>query len=560
MRGLPRLCTALLLVLAASQVRAADVERLIESLTPEQKVGQLLAVGIEGKRMAAAQERLLKQLEPGGVAIFGRNVSNPRQVARLLAALDRIVGRVVPPFLATDQEGGAVVRLKKGALVFPGAMLLGAAGDPGLARKVGTATGRDLSRLGFNVNLAPVMDVNSRADNPVIGIRSFSEDPDVVGILGTAFARGLAEGGVLPVAKHFPGHGDTSVDSHGALPSLPHGLDRLLKVELKPFKKAIDEGACPIIMTAHVALPALERTGEVIPSTVSKTVVTGLLRHRLGFDGIVLTDDLGMAALSGMSVGEAAVKAIGAGADMLLISRGAKAQLAVKRAVLKALETGRLSWSRIHKSLNRIISLKGRFGILDRSRKVDFNPEPSMEGKELVVEVAKRGVTLVWNRDAVLPVKDREKVLILSQSSTFLKDLRRLVPDLVGWSISSRISEASAAKLVDEALKGLDPAKVVVAITNKRGLKVLKRMNAKTRAKVAVVALGSPYLLAKVGWAQAAVAAYSFRWPACWAAARLVAGKLNPTGRLPVTIPGVARRGAGLALHMEARSGAPGVR
>ncbi|NOZ85016.1 MAG: glycoside hydrolase family 3 protein [Deltaproteobacteria bacterium] len=526
--------------------KGADLARIEASLTPEDKVGQLMVIGLEGTKLGPNQRRLLQELKPGGVVIFGRNVRSPFQVFTLLREIGKVLEKEIRPFLATDQEGGAVVRLKHGALVFPGAMLLGAAGNPGLARKAGNATGQDMARLGFNVNLAPVMDVNSRADNPVIGIRSFGDDPDEVAIMGTAFAQGLLAGGILPVAKHFPGHGDTAVDSHGTLPKVSNDLNRLLRVELKPFIKVFDSGFCPIVMTAHVAVPALEKDRAVIPSTLSYNVITSLLRNRLGFNGVVMTDDLGMAALAGIPTGEAAVRALEAGADMLLVSRGSNVQLAVKKAVLDALRKKRLSQERIDSSLGRILKLKKRAGILDGYVKVPFTRRPSRAGKRLVMEVARKGVTMVWNKAGALPVRGKGRVTVLSQSLTFLKDIKRLVPKIEGWSISSRISRPSAAMIVREALRGGDPKEIIVAVTNKRGRSIMDLLKNRVKAPVVLVSLGSPYLLQGGTWADAGIAVYSFRWPACWAAASVVAGRLNPQGKLPVTIPGVAERGRGI--------------
>jgi len=530
---------------AASARQAVD-ERMAR-MTLKDKVGQLLMIGVEGSRVDRTARRLLRDIKPGGVAVFRRNVENTRQVSNLLRRIRSSYRKGgVTPFLAVDQEGGLVVRLRRGALVLPGAMLLGAADDPELARRAGLAAGQDLKRLGFNVDLAPVLDVNSQAGNPVIGVRAFGDDPERVAVLGVAFAEGLKAGGVIPVAKHFPGHGDTPTDSHGTLPTLPHDLERLLGFELKPFAAAIREKACPAVMTAHVALPALEEEGQSVPATLSRRVVGGLLRERLNFSGVVLTDDLGMAALSGRSIGNAALKALDAGADLLLVSRGDAGMRAVQKTVLRAVRKGEIPEARIDESVRRILALKHEAGLLPAPAMGPFRDGPTAEAKKLVLEIARRGATLVKNRDGALPLPAEGRLLVYSQSPSFLSRLKRERPKIAGWSVAYRMSDKALSALVKDAVRGRKNDRVVVAAVNRTGAQLARDIAAALDTPVVLVSLGSPYLLADASDVEAAVAAYSFRWPACEAAAQLVAGEIEPQGKLPVTVPGVAERGTSL--------------
>src|SRR5690606_667232 len=255
----------------------------------------------------------------GGVILFARNIRDPVQVANLTRSLQQLAqssGARIPLFIATDQEGGIVARLRSPAAVMPGAMALGAASSPELAYEAGRSTARQLLAVGINMNFAPVVDVNNNPANPVIGVRSFGEDPELVAELGAAFIRGQQEEGVISTAKHFPGHGDTDTDSHIALPRADHPRVRLDQVELVPFRAAIAAGV-DAIMTAHVTFPSIDPTPG-LPATLSHRVLTGLLREELGHEGLIVTDAMEMQAITAnFGIAEAAVRAVEAVGDMV---------------------------------------------------------------------------------------------------------------------------------------------------------------------------------------------------------------------------------------------------
>ncbi|MGE5543833.1 MAG: glycoside hydrolase family 3 N-terminal domain-containing protein [Bacillota bacterium] len=283
---------------AASSNSTDPLAAMISRMTLEEKLGQMFMVDFRqwnGKNVVEINpeiEKVIRQYRPGGVILFKENVVDIGQTVALVDGLQRASGNI-PLLVAIDQEGGLVARIEYGT-VMPGNMALGAIGSTKDVQLAGEITGQELKALGINANLAPVVDVNINPDNPVIGIRSFGSDPDRVGEMGVAYIKGLDSAGVATAAKHFPGHGDTSVDSHLALPSLPHQLNRLELVELKPFQKAIDQGV-DMILSAHVTFPAIDNTKVTslmdgreisVPATLSSRVMTDLLRGQMGFKGV----------------------------------------------------------------------------------------------------------------------------------------------------------------------------------------------------------------------------------------------------------------------------------
>lgn len=329
----------------------------------EQKIGQMMLVGYPGGPEGEAIIRRVIDGRPlGNLILFARNGDEPSALKAHLSGLrSTIEARTgVQPLVAIDQEGGIVVRLNKGLSPLPGAMAVAAsmAGGISLAdvEELAEVSGRELSALGIDWNLAPDADVNVNPLNPVIGVRSYGEDPARVADLVSAYVRGLGRAGIAATAKHFPGHGDTNVDSHLGLPRVDVSLERLDSVELVPFRRLISE-QLDSIMTAHVLFPAVEP--EAIPATLSGKVLTGLLRQRLGFRGVIVTDCLEMKAIDGR-YDNAAVRAVLAGADVLCVSHSAKKQEAAFDSLLSAVRSGVIPESRIDESLARILALKAK--------------------------------------------------------------------------------------------------------------------------------------------------------------------------------------------------------
>lgn len=296
----------------------------------------------------------------GGVILFKRNLRDLEQVCSLTTTLHR--HGVSPLLVGVDQEGGRVVRLPQPFLIPPPAAVLGRIDDPELTRDVARAVGRELRAAGFTWNLAPVLDVHTNPDNPIIGDRAFSHDPHCVVRMGLAAFRGFQEAGILTTGKHFPGHGETAADSHLTLPESPQLKARWNAVEFLPFREAIRAGV-PSILVAHLNCPALD---PAAPSSLSRSVVTDILRGELGFDGVVVSDDLEMEAIvARFDIGEAAVRFLEAGGDLILICRDADRQRIAVAAVESAVRSGRLSIARLKLSLDRLQAIRARFA-LDR--------------------------------------------------------------------------------------------------------------------------------------------------------------------------------------------------
>jgi beta-N-acetylhexosaminidase len=329
-------------------------------------VGQLAIVGFDGHTIPGDLRRLAREFDLGGVTFFARNVDAAQQVADL-SRESRDLAHELPLWVSVDQEGGRVARLRTPFTRWPPMITLGRSGDERLAERFARALAAELKAVGISLDYAPVLDVLSNPRNPVIGDRALADRADDVARLGTAIIRTLQEEGVAACGKHFPGHGDTATDSHDELPVIEHPPDRFEAVELVPFRAAIDANVAGI-MTAHILIPALD---EDRPATLSRAVVDGLLKQKLGFGGIVFTDDMSMKAISGRyGLGEATVLAIAAGCDsVLMCAPDQEAQVEALEAVIHAAEGGRLSMTRVDDALARQRRMKERFLASARDRR-----------------------------------------------------------------------------------------------------------------------------------------------------------------------------------------------
>ncbi len=312
----------------------------------------LFCFGFEGTRLPDHLRSLLDS-GLGGVILFARNLRTLEQICCLTAEVHTTASADL--LVGVDQEGGRVTRLPAPFLTAPSAATLGTADDPALTKALARAVGRELRAAGLTWNLAPVLDVHTNPANPVIGDRAFSHDPDQVARHGVAAIQGFAEAGILATAKHFPGHGDTAADSHLTLPESSQSSSRWRAVEFVPFRRAIRAGV-PLVLVAHLESPALD---PLSPTSLSRPVITGILREELGFDGVVVSDDLEMSAIADrFDLGEASVRFLAAGGDLVVICHDAERQRAAVAAVEKAAQIGRLSEARLAASLDRIARLR----------------------------------------------------------------------------------------------------------------------------------------------------------------------------------------------------------
>ena len=323
-------------------------------------VGRLAIVGFSGHTVPAELRKLVAEFDLGGVIYFARNVVEPRQVAELSR---EVAGLAIdwPLWVSVDQEGGRVARLKKPFTEWPPAITLGRSGDEKLAERFAAALAAELTAVGINLDYAPVLDVHTNPANPVIGDRALAERADLAAKLGRAVIRGLHSSGVAACGKHFPGHGDTSSDSHEELPVVEHDRRRLEAVELVPFRAAIEDGeGVATLMTAHVLVPALDPDR---PASLSSRIVTDLLKTTMKYEGLVLSDDLGMKAISASSpLPDASIAAIAAGCDAVLYCNSTvDEQVAALEAVIRAAESGRLTSTRLDDAFARQRRVKARF-------------------------------------------------------------------------------------------------------------------------------------------------------------------------------------------------------
>ncbi len=447
--ALGTICAAFFLVLLLVQPAwarpARDVAAVLSAMSLEEKVGQLFTVYFEGPAISDDLRSMIADYHIGGVIYYGvsGNVENPTQVAGLsrdIQAEAAKTPRGVGLFVSVDQEGGPVARLRRGVTLFPSNMAVAATGKPKNARIAAEITSRELAALGINVNFAPVADVNVNPGNPIIGIRSYGQDPARVAAFVAAAVRGYAANGMLCTPKHFPGHGDTAVDSHLGLPVVTHDAETFARVDLPPFKAAIAAGA-RAVMTAHVELPAVDPSNA--PSTLSRPVLIGLLRQKMRFDGLIVTDSLGMGALAG-TVGtvEAAPRALAAGADVLLFGADKghtpDQQRQAYARVLAAVRSGEVPPARLDESIGRILTVKKGLGLLTAK---DI-ATPATDARVLAARIA-------------TPAHLRQAEKIARESMTLVRDVKKLLP-LKNTDRTLVIRPAKGAPDVDEpAIKAL---------------------------------------------------------------------------------------------------------
>jgi len=525
------------------------MDKRIAAMSLEEKVGQLFQIGFSTPGVSDEVRDMIENYHVGGVIYFSRNIKSPAQTAELSNKLQQLAlnsGAEIPIFISADQEGGTVTRLK-GATHFPGNMALGAANDKYLTEQVAKATAAELKNLGINVNLAPVLDVNNNPANPVIGVRSFGEDPERVAELGAAYIKGLQSEGVTATAKHFPGHGDTDTDSHLDLPIIKHQRSRLDQVELYPFKKAVEAGV-DSIMTAHVYFPAIEKE-EGIPATLSEAVLTDLLRKELNFDGLIITDCMEMNAIvNTFGTVEGAVRTIEAGSDTVLVSHSYQRQINAIEAVIDAVKSGRISEKRIDASVKRILTLKGKRINLEQIGQADSEQIDLKSHQKIAQKLAEKALTLVKNRD-IFPIKKvkTKKITVVDfemgrvslaedageKSNLFVNYLGQEVENL------EHIRLGNDAVLSHSAKKKLENSDLIIVCTYNAAANKYQAQLAEKLAEnnnVAVLAVRNPYDFKQLEKTQAFITTYDYSPANQRAAADFVLGKIEAEGKLPVSV------------------------
>jgi beta-N-acetylhexosaminidase len=601
-RGVRALCACALAVVAVASAGAKPpldrgAERWVEQtksrLTLDEKVGQLIVPSFESNFLSTDSDtfdqlaRLVRQYHVGGFHVFGASIpapsvqlnpgygtvilGQPMAAASLINRLQQLA--TVPLLNSADFETGVGFRIS-GATTFPRQMAMGAirAGDDvRLVREEARIAGLEARALGVHVNFAPVADVNNNPRNPVINTRSYGEDPSRVAALVAAYVDGARDGGVIATIKHFPGHGDTDVDSHLGLPVITFDRARLDRIELVPFRRGIDQGAGGV-MAAHIELPALDPTPST-PATFSQPILRSLLREELKFDGLLYTDSLSMDAVARMvPPGEAAVRSVVAGADQVLHSPD---PIAAFNGIKAAVESGRISRARLDEALDRILRAKASAG-LHVARAIDLEAVPAKVGgrahRAIAEEASSRSITLIKDdrHDVPLRVPRDAPLLHLSvvdypagwqiaaPSRTFIPELRKRWPQITSIEVTDHtpLSELDLVRAVVPRYGGV-VASVFVRATSGSGrldlptelarlLRDLARLSARSNTPFVTALFGNPYAAAVVPELPAVLLTYDFYDLAEASAVRAIAGDAPIGGRLPIALPGLFPVGHGL--------------
>src|SRR2546423_1035899 len=551
-RDFLRAAAATALAACAPTTTPGPTGDVVGPMSLERKAGQLMSVAFHGTTVTSSLEAMIRDRGIGGVILYSENFTDAAGLAKLVADLDQIArdARSLPLFFEIDQEGGPVIRINKGATILPGQMALAATADPERSvRTAATVTAAELRALGVNWNFAPVADVNDEPTNPIISNRSFSSDPARVSSFVTAAVQAYAAAGFFCCAKHFPGHGSTTTDSHTGLPKIEADRATLDRIELPPFRAAIAAGV-PAIMSAHIVVPALDPTPE-LPVTLSRTVMTDLIRRTLGFQGLVVTDDLEMGALKDVGEAAAGLRAIQAGADYLLFRFDETAQLEGHRLITEAVRSGSVSTARLDESVRRLVDAKRRFGILDGRR--DQSAPDLAANARTALDLARGATTLLRNRAGVLPLHGR--ILAVSPTNADISFFEG--QPTLGSVIAARRPDAVAQSLplhpsaseINRAVSASRAADVVVVGTTNLFAypEQVDLVNALAKEKpVAVVALRGPYDILSVPDIPAYLCAYDSREPSLTAAAEGLFGGRQPAGSPPAIVPGFFSIGAGM--------------
>ncbi len=561
-------------------------DKKLRKMTIEEKVGQIIQIGINARFINQDSDffqdlvREVKENKIGGIILFGAPIY---ETVHLVNRMQE--NAETPLLIALDAETGVGMRFPDAAN-FPWNMAVGATGNPEYARKMGVITGREAKALGIMQVYAPVLDVNNNADNPVINVRSYGENPEDVARFGAAFIEGVQSQGVIATAKHFPGHGDTDVDSHRGLPIINVSRDRLDKLELVPFKKAIEVGIGSI-MVAHIGLPQIDATeikplkdpirvdtdeevvteNATLPATLSPKIQTEILRKELGFKGLIVTDAMSMSGLTQyVTQEEAGVEAFLAGADLLEKPADTDAMI---RGLREAVKSGRISETRLNESVRKILAWKFELGLfkqkitpMDEIDKIVSNKETHA----LAEEIANKAITLVRNDENLIPLDKSKRVFVLGISNGFDGDLTSvaLTKFLRENGVKFRsvvLQDNSSPDQIAKAREAANKSDVVIAALFGRvrsgaknsvglpdaGVDILRELLSKNK-KVVGVSFGNPYILGGFPDLKTYLVAYGDMTTLQRAAARAIFGMLDITGKLPISLPGLYPRGTGIQM------------
>lgn len=528
------------LLLSLMPAHAADTpQAIVAQMTLRQKVGQMFMLSFFGNPMNEPARAMLREWQPGAVVLLPSNLGTPSQVTALTNDVQQtiIAAGGLPAFIAVDQEGGIIARLRDGFTEFPVPALWAATNNPALIEQVGAAMAAEMLAVGVNMNLAPVADLNTNPRNPIIGRRAFGSDPALVAQAVAAWVRGAQSVGVMATVKHFPGHGDTSEDSHITVAVVPHGLDRLQAVELVPFTSAIQAGVGAVMM-GHLYVAALEPTPN-LPASLSPTIVTGLLREGMGYNGIIMTDAMDMDAIDTVySAPQRALNAIVAGNDLILLGAhiSPAEQISAMQAVMDAVESGLIPLERIEASARRIVAAKQRFGVLNW-QPLDVPTASARIPREaheaLIEQVFREGITLVYDRLGALPLPENALVIYPASRPSLWNDCRPAGVRGLGVNLSPTDEQIAWARTESQR------ASVVVVFTQnaRRDPQQIKLVQALPVERTMIVALWEVDDLAAFPDVAAYMLVYSPSVRSNRALCEILTGQITPSGVSALEVP-----------------------
>ena len=514
-------------------------------MTDLERIGQRLVTGFPGTALTPELVQVVKEYKIGNIILFRENIASADQLRTLCADLQTLIRSETghDAFIMIDQEGGAVTRLPESCINVPGSMALAATGDPETTYLAGKLTGEELRSLGVNFNLAPSVDVNCNPANPIIGVRSYGDTPATVAKYAAGMIRGLQDGGVLCLAKHFPGHGDTSLDSHLTLPCVDKPRDELERMELAPFRAAIADGV-PAIMTAHILFPALDDSG--MPATMSRRIVTGLLRGEMSFTGLVTSDCMEMQAVQKFfgSV-NGVLAAMNAGVDLVLLSHTTLLSGEAAKAAAEALQSGKLDRKEMEESVDRILAAKAKLAAVPAAA-FDAEQAAALNDKLLratitEVHVPKAGRPNVGGHPLCLGCQVYRTGLVGNVVDDVQQSFPVMMAKALGGDGFTTPIDPSEDEIYEWVRRAESYTSIVIGTYNghlhPQQLELVKALAQNSGKPVTVVALRNPYDLFPLPESVYTLAAYEYTAHSTAAVADVLLGRHAATGRLPIATP-----------------------
>lgn len=525
--------------------------KTIAQMSLREKIGQMIVTGFPSVEISEELKEVIEHYKVGNIILFSHNIDDKHQLGELVTELQRwfTAHTGIPGFITIDQEGGRVTRMPSDATNIAGAMAIASAGRPENAYAAGRITARELKGLGINFNLAPVMDINNNALNPVINVRSYGDCAYTVQQYGIPMMKGLLDGGVMSSLKHFPGHGDTNVDSHIGLPSIDKTLEELEQLELRPFAAAIEQGA-QAIMSAHILFPQIEATG--LPGTMSHTIITQILKEKLGFKGLVVSDCLEMDAIKRFyGTAQGALGAIKAGIDLIFISHSPSLVKEAVHLIEEAVASGELDEAVIDNAVSKILTYKRQYAQIEEPNYNIVGCDVHREANELM---RKETISVAKGELAAITAGDKNVLFVGSHAYR---------SDLASSSVNTEVSFAqylgemfgAAYEVIDidpseeqinAALKKIQAYEHIVfglfnGRENKGQLELVRRALAasgtdQTSRKVTVIALGRPYDLSLIDGEFCAIAAFEYSTDAFKSLVPILNGSWKPTAQITIQL------------------------